>query len=158
MGYQTIYIKPDWRQFVIDQLPSIIFAVVMFIVGGMDIPFSSIFFCVALAFTFHAYYNYIYLRGMEYTITDQQLIYEHGVFTRNRDFVELYRIVDYDERGTFMQQLIGLKTISIYSGDRSTPKLDIIGVKEKSDLIDVLRERVSYNRSRMNIHEFANYV
>lgn len=57
-----------------------------------------------------------------------------------------------------MQQLIGLKTISIYSGDRSTPKLDIIGVKEKSDLIDVLRERVSYNRSRMNIHEFANYV
>jgi uncharacterized membrane protein YdbT with pleckstrin-like domain len=130
----------------------------MFIVGGMDIPFSSIFFCVALAITFLAYYNYIYLRSMEYTITDQQLIYEHGVFTRNRDFVELYRIVDYDERGTFLQQLMGLKTISIYSGDKSTPKLDIIGVKEKSDLVNVLRERVSYNRSRMNIHEFANYV
>ena len=94
---------------------------------------------------------------MEYTITEQQLIYEHGVFTRSRDFVELYRIVDYDERSTFMQQLMGLKTISIYSGDRSTPKLDIIGMKEKSDLVDILRERVSYNRSRMNIHEFANY-
>ena len=95
---------------------------------------------------------------MEYTITDQQLIYEHGVFTRNRDFVELYRIVDYDERGNFLQQLMGLKTISIYSGDKSTPKLDIIKKKEKSDLVNVLRERVSYNRSRMNIHEFANYV
>ena len=91
MRYQTIYIKPDWRQFIIDQLPSIIFAVVMFIVGGMDIPFSSIFFCVALAITFLAYYNYIYLRGMEYTITEQQLIYKQGVFTRNLDIVELNR-------------------------------------------------------------------
>ena len=47
MGYQTIYIKPDWRQFVIDQLPSIIFAVVVvtfintFFFQAFKIPSSS---------------------------------------------------------------------------------------------------------------------
>ena len=95
---------------------------------------------------------------MIYRITEEQLIYEHGVFTRSRDFVELYRIVDYDERSSFLQQILGIKTITVTSGDRSTPRLNIIGVPEHSDLVSTLRERVSYNRKRMNIHEFANYI
>ena len=37
------------------------------------------------------------------------------------------------------------------------PKLLIIGIKEQTDIVTPLRERVSYNRKRMNIHEFANY-
>ena len=32
-----------------------------------------------------------------------------------------------------------------------------IGIREGTDIVDCLRERVSYNRKRMNIHEFANY-
>ena len=33
---------------------------------------------------------------MLYTITGEQLVYEHGVFSRSRDYIELYRIVDFD--------------------------------------------------------------
>ena len=45
----------------------------------------------------------------------------------------------------------------MHSGDRTMPKLLIIGIREGTDIVDCLRERVSYNRKRMNIHEFANY-
>ena len=159
MTYREIILRPSWRQFIADELLALLAAAAMLVLGGLDgIPLSSVFFCIGLALVFLMYYRFVYLRGMRYTITEEQLVYEHGVFTRSRDYVELYRIVDYDERRGFMQMLLGLKTIIIHSGDRTTPKLDIIGVLERENIISELRERVAYNRSRMNIHEFANYL
>ena len=55
-----------------------------------------------------------------------------------------------------MQQICGLKTVTIYSGDRSTPKLDIIGVKNDLDLVSLVRERVELNRRRKGIYEITN--
>ena len=159
MNYSTITLRPDWRQFIADEFWTLLFAIAMYIIGGLDsISFSSIFFCIGLALTFLMYYRYVYLRGMRYTRTDQQLVYEHGVFSRSRDFVELYRIVDSDERRSFLQMILGLKTIIIHSGDRTTPNLKIVGVRERTEIVNTLREWVAFNRSRMNIHEFANYI
>ena len=156
--YSDVRIRPDWRQFLIDELVSILAALALLIVGGLDgIPYHSVFFCIALALVFKVYYKFVYLRGMYYTITGEQLVYEHGVFTRSRDYIELYRIVDFDEKRSFLQLILGLKTIVVHSGDRTMPKLSIIGIREGTDVVDCLRERVSYNRKRMNIHEFANY-
>ena len=133
-------------------------AVLILLKGGLDgIPYHSVFFCIALALVFKVYYKFVYLRGMHYTITGEQLVFEHGVFTRSRDYIELYRIVDFDEKRSFLQLILGLKTIVVHSGDRTMPKLRIIGIREGTDVVDCLRERVSYNRKRMNIHEFANY-
>ena len=158
MNTDTVNIRPDWRQFIINELPNMALTVLLLVIGGLDIPFSSVFFCIALALLFLLYYRLMYLRNIEYTITDQQLVYSHGIFTRSRDYIELYRIVDYDEKRSLMQQIAGLKTIIVHSGDRTMPRLRIIGIREDTDLVHLLRERVAYNRSRMNIHEFANYI
>ena len=157
VSYEDVSIRPDWRQLLIDELLSILAAVVLLIVGGLDgVPYS-VFFCVALALGFKVYYRIVYLRTMLYTITGEQLVYEHGVFSRSRDYIELYRIVDFDEKRSFLQLILGLKTVVVHSGDRTMPKLLIIGIREQNDIVTPLRERVSYNRKRMNIHEFANY-
>ncbi len=156
--YVDVMIRPDWRQLLIDELVSILAAIALLVIGGLDaVPYHSVFFCIALALVFKVYYRFVYLRGMHYTITGEQLVYEHGVFTRSRDYIELYRIVDFDEKRSFLQLILGLKTIVVHSGDRTMPKLLIIGIREGTDVVDCLRERVSYNRKRMNIHEFANY-
>ena len=156
--YSDVRIRPDWRKFLIDELVSILAAIALIVVGGLDgVPYHSVFFCLGLALVFKAYYRFVYLRCMHYTITGEQLVYEHGVFTRSRDYIELYRIVDFDEKRSFLQLILGLKTIVVHSGDRTMPKLSIIGIREGTDVVDCLRERVSYNRKRMNIHEFANY-
>ena len=158
VSYEDVSIRPDWRQLLIDELLSILAAVVLLIVGGLDgVPYHSVFFCVALALGFKVYYRIVYLRTMLYTITGEQLVYEHGVFSRSRDYIELYRIVDFDEKRSFLQLILGLKTVVVHSGDRTMPKLLIIGIRERNDIVTPLRERVSYNRKRMNIHEFANY-
>ena len=111
-----------------------------------------------LAFADFAYlaFRYTYLTGMVFVIGDEQIMHEHGVFTTQRDYIELYRVVDYSEHRSFIQILLGLKTVSIYSGDRTNPRLDIIGVRKDIDVIGNLRTKVEYNKRVRNIHEFTN--
>ena len=100
--------------------------------------------------------RYLYLSRMRYAINEEQLQYEYGIFSVQRDYIELYRVVDYSEQRSFLQMLFGLKTVSIYSGDKTCPRLDIIGVKGDTDLLTMRRERVEYNKKKHNIHEFTN--
>lgn len=100
--------------------------------------------------------RFIYLRRTEYLISSEQIIYRHGVFTRSCDYMELYRVVDFREHRSFLQQLSGLKTVSVYSGDRMTPKLDICGVEYRMDLVGHIRERVETNKRRKGIYEITN--
>ena len=71
--------------------------------------------------------------------------------------MELYRIVDFREHQSLLQQLFGLKTVSILSMDRSTPRLDIIGVRSCNDIVPLIRERVEYNKKRKGIYELTNH-
>src|SRR5574344_963300 len=66
------------------------------------------------------------------------------------------RIVDFNEHQTFMQQLFSMKTITIFSGDRSTPSLDIIGVKANNQIVPMIRERVIISRRNNSIYEITN--
>ena len=157
VSYEDVSIRPDWRQLLIDELLSILAAVVLLIVGGLDgVPYHSVFFCVALALGFKVYYRIVYLRTMLYTITGEQLVYEHGVFSRSRDYIELYRIVDYQESRTLMQRLLGVKTVTVYSTDKSDAVSDILGVPAGMDLVGMLREKVEECKRERNIYEIAN--
>ena len=157
-AYEDVSLRPSWRQLLIDELVSILGALALIVVGGLDgVPAHTLLLCLGLALVVKVCYRLVYLRQMVYTITGEQLVYEHGVFSRSRDYIELYRVVDFDEKRSFLQLLLGLKTIVVHSGDRTMPKLRMTGIREAADVVGCLRERVSYNRKRMNIHEFANY-
>ena len=157
-AYQDVSLQPNWRQLLIDEGLSILGALALLVAGGLDgVPAHTLLLCLGLALVAKVCYRLLYLRRMEYTITGVQLVYEHGVFSRSRDYIELYRVVDFDEKRNFLQLLLGLKTVVVHSGDRTMPKLRIIGIRDDAQVVECLRERVSYNRKRMNIHEFANY-
>ena len=111
---------------------------------------------IAIVLSLYLVYHYLYITRMVYVVTSEQLKYEYGIFSCQKDFVELYRVVDYSEQRSFLQLLLGVKTISIYSGDRTHPRLDLIGIDNNLDLISIIRERVEVNKKRHNIHEFTN--
>ena len=111
---------------------------------------------IAIVLILYLIYRYLYITRMVYVVTSEQLKYEYGIFSCQKDFVELYRVVDYSEQRSFLQLLLGVKTISIYSGDRTHPHLDLIGIDNNLDLISIIRERVEVNKKRHNIHEFTN--
>ena len=131
-AYQEVSLQPNWRQLLIDEGLSILGALALLVAGGLDgVPAHTLLLCIGLALVAKVCYRLLYLRRMEYTITGEQL--------------------------NFLQLLLGLKTVVVHSGDRTMPKLRIIGIREDAQVVECLRERVSYNRKRMNIHEFANY-
>ena len=155
--YRNIIIKPHWMQFVINELHLLVLISVGFVYAGIDDAIlSTLVFVLSVLLSLCLAYRMVYLCRMRYVISNEQLVFEHGVFHREVDYLELYRVVDFNESQTFMQQLFRLKTVSIYSGDRTTPRLDIIGVPMKENLVTTIRERVEISKRRRSIYEITN--
>lgn len=153
----TLQLRPRTVQFFIDNLSLLMLDLCGYACAGMDgMPFMGLLLWLSVAVSLVLAYRFVYLKRMVYRITGEQLIYEHGVITRSSDYVELYRVVDFAERSSLLQQLCGLKTVSVYSGDRTTPRLDIIGVGINDNLVPAIRGRVELNKRRKGIYEITN--
>ena len=128
-SFKTYRLSPHWLQYVINQLPWLIICLCGFLFAGDDtLPYRSYILIASMGLMVYLLYLAIDMKRIEYVITGEQLIYKHGVLFHTADFMELYRIVDYQEHRTPMQQIIGLKNVTLLSGDRSMPR----GNKNKS--------------------------
>lgn len=141
--FHEVVLRPHAAQLVIDNLPVMLLCFITLTYGGMEnMPLNSLAMAVAVLLLAVLAYRFFYLRRMLYRIGQEQLVSEHGILHRSVDYMELYRIVDFREHQSLLQQLFGLKTVSILSMDRSTPRLDIIGVRSSNDIVPLIRERV----------------
>ena len=155
--YRIITLRPHWAQYIISQGFLFLVSLVLFLVAGHEsITFKAPFLILGSATTLMVLYGCLYLSKLRFIISAEQLIVQHGIFHRTSDYIELYRIVDFSESRDLLEQFFGLKTVSIYSGDRTNPKLDIYGVREKLDVVGIVRERVEYNKRRKGIYEITN--
>ena len=156
-SFQTYRLKPHWIQYVIDQLPWILIWVVVTLYAGDDtLPYREYLGYVSACMLCYLLWQALELLRIEYVITGEQLIYRHGVLFHSADYMELYRIVDYQESRTPVQQLTGLKNILLLSGDRSLPRLRMVGIRGSSLILDEIRARVEYNKKRRGIYEITN--
>ena len=156
-SFQTYRLKPHWIQYVIDQLPWILIWVVVTLYAGDDtLPYREYLGYVSACMLCYLLWQALELCRIEYVITGEQLIYRHGVLFHSADYMELYRIVDYQESRTPVQQLTGLKNILLLSGDRSLPRLRMVGIRGSSLILDEIRARVEYNKKRRGIYEITN--
>ena len=156
-SFQTYRLKPHWIQYVIDQLPWILIWVVVTLYAGDDtLPYREYLGYVSACMLCYLLWQALELCRIEYVITGEQLIYRHGVLFHSADYMELYRMVDYQESRTPVQQLTGLKNILLLSGDRSLPRLRMVGIRGSSRILDEIRARVEYNKKRRGIYEITN--
>ena len=100
--------------------------------------------------------RYAMLVSVRWTVDGETLCRTSGVLSRSTDYIELYRIVDYQESRTLIQRLLGVKTVTVYSTDKSDAVSDILGVPADMDLIGMLREKVEDCKRKRNIYEIAN--
>jgi hypothetical protein len=142
-----ITLRPSIGQYFINELPLLLLCVAMLLMGGLpDCAYSTLLLVLSLLFSLCLLYRFIYLRSIRYHIGSEQLICEHGVFQRSVNYMELYRVVDFAEHQTLMQQLCGLKSVTMLSMDRTTPKLDMTGISKSYDVVSVIRTRVETNK------------
>lgn len=112
------------------------------------------FFTIILSF-----YKYIEIRYCtKWVITEEQIKIYKGVFLRSVNYIELYRIFDYEEKKSFIQLLLKNTNIIVRSGDKSSPILVIFGIKAGTGIVDLIRERVEIQKQKKSIYEITNRI
>lgn len=156
-NHHRLVLRPRPGQFIVNELPWLILCPMGIVYGGIEgNPMANIVLAASLFLVLVLVYRYAYLRRMRYYIGEEQLISEHGIFHRSINYMELYRIVDFYEHQNFMQQLLSLKSVTIFSMDRQTPRLELQGVSSSKDVVSIIRTGVELNKKRRLIHEITN--
>lgn len=156
--YREISLRPQTAQFFTDELPLLLLCPVGLVYGGMEnAPLASIATLLAVLLSLILIYRLIYLKRIRYHVGSEQLTAEHGVFQRSIGYIELYRVVDFHEQQSLLQQIFGLKTVTVLSMDRTTPKLELTGLPKRINIVDIIRERVEFNKKRKGIYEITNH-
>lgn len=86
-----------------------------------------------------------------YSLTEDKLIIDKGLFTRSEDEIRLYRITDITLRRTLGNRLNGVGTIHCCSADKTSPEFDIKNIKKSKKVKDVLSDMVEEQREKHRV-------
>lgn len=96
---------------------------------------------------------YIHLHAIEYVVTTQRVRVVSGIFSKDIQEIELFRVKDTMAHQAFFLRLFGLGTITILSGDERQPRLVLSGVPQAIELRERLRSEVMILRQRFGVRE-----
>ncbi|HEV3273067.1 MAG TPA: PH domain-containing protein [Candidatus Methylacidiphilales bacterium] len=96
---------------------------------------------------------YLHLRAIEYVVTVQRVRVISGIFGKNIQEIELFRVKDTMANQSFFLRLFGLGTITVISGDERNPRVVLSGVPGAIDLREKMRQEVMTLRQRFGVRE-----
>ena len=93
-----------------------------------------------------------------YALTDEKLMIDTGLFSRNEEEIRLYRIMDVTLKRSLWERMFGLGTIHCCSGDKSTPEFDILHIKDAKSVKEMLSDMVEEARKErmVGMREFMD--
>lgn len=97
--------------------------------------------------------RYIITRSTVYELTTQRLRKTSGVFNKQLDELELYRVKDSTLEQPFLLRLFGLGNVMIISSDATMPDVRINGVANAFEVREKLRVAVEGERDRKRVRE-----
>ena len=86
---------------------------------------------VALIALINTAVAYLHLRAVEYVVTTQRVRVVSGIFSKDIQEIELFRVKDTMAHQSFFLRLFGLGTITILSGDERQPRIVLSGVPQR---------------------------
>jgi uncharacterized membrane protein YdbT with pleckstrin-like domain len=95
-----------------------------------------------------------------YSLTEEKLILDTGLFSRKEEEIRLYRILDITLKRPLGQRLWGLGTVHLCTADKSTPEVEIRRIKKPREFKDLLSDMVERERNekRIGAREFMGAV
>ncbi len=92
---------------------------------------------IAAAFLAEAAYE---LAKTSYKITPKRIEYCRGIFSKNIDNIDMFRIIDLKMRQTIFDRMTGMGTVIIYTTDKTDPQFAIENVPNPAQLYDVIKK------------------
>ncbi len=92
--------------------------------------------------------SYLLLSTLVYTVTSERIRVTKGIFSKQTDDLELYRVDDMRVVQPFLLRLVSRGNVVAVSSDRSTPELVLEAVPYPVELRDEVRKHVEACRDR----------
>lgn len=87
----------------------------------------------------------------KYTLLEDKLLIDTGIFSLRQDEVKLYRIMDFTLKRSFWQRIFGVGTIHCCSADKTSPEFDIKDVKNPQGIKELLSNQVEVQRDKKRV-------
>lgn len=88
-----------------------------------------------------------------YLLTSERLRHSRGIFNRNIEVLELYRVKDLRIELPLHFRIFGLSRIILETSDRSTPLVMLDGIKDGVAVSDLIRNQVETQRDKKRVRE-----
>ncbi len=106
---------------------------------------------LALAPVAYAGWAWLYNRSRVYEITSERIRLRQGIFTRQTEELELYRVEDMTVVEPFLYRMFGVGNIVLMTNDTSHPTLTLVAVRGLSQVREDLRKAVEERREKKRV-------
>lgn len=89
----------------------------------------------------------------KYALTNERLKLTTGIFSRETDVLELYRVKDMSISEPFILRVFGLSNVTLTTSDRSTPILKLEAIRDGATVLDTIRHHVEILREKKRVRE-----
>jgi membrane protein YdbS with pleckstrin-like domain len=79
-------------------------------------------------------------------MTSRSLENESGVFSKKIDVMELWRIRDVRYKQSFLDRLLGIAHIEVFTKDVTTPHFEVVGLPASREVFERLRDNIQIQR------------
>ena len=90
----------------------------------------------------YAFWKWLTLKSFVYRLTTERLLTTEGIFSKDTESLELYRVKDFRVRESFFERLFGLESIELLSSDLDTPDIVMDYIPKSLGLSDKIRQQI----------------
>jgi uncharacterized membrane protein YdbT with pleckstrin-like domain len=91
---------------------------------------------------------WIRLRSTTYTVTNQRVLTEQGIFSKTVGEIDLRYVEDSSFTQTFVDRILGIGTVTLVSSDETTPQFALRSVKDPRGVREMIRAEAYKNSQR----------
>jgi uncharacterized membrane protein YdbT with pleckstrin-like domain len=99
-------------------------------------------------------YEFLVVFVTSYQITEDRLIYRHGLIIAVRDEIELFRVKDLQLTKPLIYRVFFLSTLELSTSDVTHPVLSMGAIRKGEDTLEIVRNRVEIMRHKKGVREF----
>jgi len=105
--------------------------------GNAPILISILIIIAALLYWLFKWFKW---KNTVYRVTNDRIEFEHGIFSKSVQNIDMWRVQDIDFNQSFIQRLIGLGRVHIETSDKDIPIVDLGPIKGARDLYNKLKK------------------
>jgi membrane protein YdbS with pleckstrin-like domain len=120
-------LSTDVKRFVTRNEGGVRLAVIAFVVAVVGLKLARLSWRVAV------------LKSHHYRITDQRIVIESGVFSRQIEEIDMRTVEDLQFRQSLMERLLGIGDVTVISADKTVGRARLVGLERPRDLRELIR-------------------